>query len=338
MKGSRYFERISAGALSPQMPEGKAVLIHVGNQEHIADSLSRLHSPGSYTIHTVHTTRARLPRVLERCREAGRPAIVNCGPQLPALSLCLPAGRPYSAALISPGSETGTEADDGGNSLLGHVMADPFAHHFAHLGFQTCLYDPNRLEALRERYFEDMRLGILREDISACEPLLRDARFIFFDLRAVRYSDYPCSSDARPNGLYAEEACRIARYAGLSQKAEAIFLYGGPEHDNPLTICNHLTAEIIWHLCEGIAVNLIEYPDNEQFEDSFQRKIVGLGREGQEIVFVTSCTSNRWWMEIASGRTGRTHLVPCSVKDYQTACTGEVPLKWLFFYQKFTDF
>ena len=340
MKGSMYFEQIPSGKISSHIPEYKAVLVNVGNQKHIVENLSRLYSPGHYKIYMVGSTPARLPKVLARCREAGLPAVVNCGKDLPRLASFMP-GEPYSAALISPGSATGTFAQDPAagpdRNPLEYVLSDPFALHFSHLGFQSYLYDPDLLEKLREKYFEDMRLGLIREDISLCEPLLRNARFIFYDLHALRYSDYPCSPAANPNGLYAEEACSIARYAGLSQKAEAVFIYGGPEGEEALTVCNKLVAEIIWHLCEGIAANITENPDNKLFEESYHRKIVGLGQEGQEIVFINSSVTDRWWMEIPAGNVRKARLVPCSIKDYQTACSGDIPLRWLFFYQKYMN-
>ena len=31
-------------------------------------------------------------------------------------------------------------------------------------------------------------------------------------------------------------------------------------------------------------------------------------------------------------------LISCSIDDYKTACRGEIPLKWLFFYQKSNNF
>ena len=51
-----------------------------------------------------------------------------------------------------------------------------------------------------------------------------------------------------------------------------------------------------------------------------------------DIVFIKSLKSNRWWMkmpvELSKNRYMSQHLMPCSYKDYQQACTNEVPDRW----------
>ncbi len=325
-----YFEQISAGAISPQMPDCKAIIINTGSQEHIMKALRELYSWSLYKIYVVNTTLAKLPKVLERCREAGKPAIVNCGEKLPDMSGILPKSA-YSSSLISPGSYS-SEKDN----ILTGLLNDGYLMNFSNLGFQSYRYSPQIIHKLKERYFEDMRLGALRDDISLCEPLLRNAQYVFMDMRSIRYSDYPCSPEANPNGLYAEEACMIARYTGLGQKLSAVFIFGGVKADKQLTVCNKLIAEIIWHICEAVAVNLIEDPANTPSQEHYMKKIVNLGDSGQEITFITSTSTGRWWMEIPCGESKSIKFIPCSEKDYNIACSGEVPLRWLFFYTKYT--
>jgi hypothetical protein len=43
--------------------------------------------------------------------------------------------------------------------------------------------------------------------------LLRDADLVSFDISAVKQSEAPASRFASPNGLAAEDACQLARYA-----------------------------------------------------------------------------------------------------------------------------
>lgn len=324
MKGEIYFEEISAGAVSPQMPPCVAVIVNVGSQKEITACLKELYTTSTSKVYIVTVASSKLKQVLDRCAEAGIPAIVNCGEELPAVQTWHPQCE-YSAMLVSPGS----------SNAVTEMISDKHLQSFANIGYQGYRYDPDILQDLQNRYFEEMRLGVLRSNITLCEPLIRDAQYAFIDMRSVRYSDYPCSGSANPNGLYAEELCTVARYTGLAQNLKAVFIYGETDGEKQITICNKLIAETIWHLCEGIACNLKENPANEDIDEHFLRKIVSMGENGENISFITSCTTQRWWMEIPA-KEDKNIFVPCSYTDYQTACTGEVPLRWLFFYQKYT--
>ena len=79
---------------------------------------------------------------------------------------------------------------------------------------------------LDKMYFENHRLGELRADIGETEPLLRSAHILMFDMNSVRVSDAPGTRLASPNGLYAEEAAAIGRYAGISNKLSSALFYG----------------------------------------------------------------------------------------------------------------
>lgn len=327
MKGSDYFEQISAGAISPQIPPCKAIIINAVNKKEITDCLCQLYSGQNYKIYIVNTALSKLPKILKRCHEAGIPAIVNCGKELPSFSTLLP-DEPYTATLLSPGST-------GENDITSYILSDPRAQSFSTIGYQGYRHNPQTITALQNRYFEDMRLGIVRNDLALCEPLIRNAQYAFVDMRSVRYADYPYSTEANPNGLYAEEICTIARYIGLAQNIKTVFLFGEYTGEKSLTICNKLISEVIWHICEGLASNLPENPTNKDSEDGFSKKIVSMGQNGEEISFITSYNTGRWWMEIPAGPSGENTIIPCSAKDYQMACSGEIPLRWLFFYQKY---
>lgn len=330
MKGEDYFEQIPAGAISPQMPECKAIIVNVQNQKYLVNELGALYSAGSYKVYVVNTTASKLGKVLEKIREINVLAIVNCGMELPDLKNILPK-KPYNASLIS-----GESYANDNSSILATLLNDSFLVNFNNIGFQGYRYSPQSLQKLKDRYFEDMRLGVIRDDISLCEPLLRDSEYVFLDMRSIRYSDYPYSTQANPNGLYAEEACQIARYIGLGQNLSAVFIFGQNKSENQITVCTKLIAETIWHICEGIAVNLHENPLDSLSQECYLRKIVSLGGNGQDIVFITSTYSQRWWMEISDNNKHSIKIISCSVNDYQTACKGEVPLRWLFFYTKYT--
>ena len=325
MKGETYFEEISAGAISPHMPACKAVIIDLGEAAPVTAQLKELYSAQSYRVYVVQSTISKLQAILERCRGLHVPVIVNCGKEIIDVPNWHPNAR-YNAAAIIPGSSNSND------NLLAHFAEDPLLESFSAIGFQSYRFNPKLLNQLQQRYFEDMRLGVMRDDITLCEPMLRECNFAFIDMRCVRYSDYPFSNNANPNGMYAEELCTAARYIGMSASIDSVFIYG---EENGLTVCNKLIAETIWHICEGIACNILEHPNHKENDESFQKKIVSLGDNGQNISFTTSCNTGRWWMEIPE-KDGGNRLVPCSLNDYKMACSGEIPLKWLFFYQKYS--
>jgi hypothetical protein len=323
------FQEISAGAISPQMPPCKAIVVNIGETRNMAAPLMELYSQQEYTVYVVNTTLSKLGQVLDRCREINVPAIVNCGALPPETELWHP-GTPYNAALVS----AGTYKEEAEN-ILNKILSDEFASSFSFIGYQGYRCNPHTLLKLQHRYFEEMRLGVLRSDLTLCEPLVRNCGIAFIDMRAVRYSDFPCNSSANPNGMYAEEMCTVARYLGLSQNLKTVFIFGEESCEKTLTICNKLIAETIWHICEGIASNIAEFPNDQEFESCFQRKLVSMGENGESIVFITSYATKRWWMEVPS-KDGSVTCIPCSINDYKSACSGEVPLRWLFFYQKQT--
>ena len=59
-----------------------------------------------------------------------------------------------------------------------------------------------------------------------------------------------------------------------------------------------------------------------------------------EITFIKSMKSDRWWMklpvELSKNRYMNQHLMPCSYKDYQQACSDEVPERWWSAFHKLT--
>lgn len=333
MKGSECFQEISAGAISGSMPECIAIVANIGENGAVP-YLKQTYSSNSYTVFVVDTSLEKLPQVLERCRNIGVPAIVNCAGELPYPKNLLPGEEPYSAAVISPGSY-GDHSKEG-EDIISYIINDPCATSASCIGFQGYYFSPQKASLLRSRYFEQMRLGAIRENITLVEPLLRDTAYTFVDFNAVRHSDYPCTSNVYPNGLYAEEVCQIARYIGFSLGLKAVFLYGLPGQGEKDAICNRLVSEFIWHLCEALSSNIAEHPALNPDDEHFIRKIISLGDNGEEINFINSTATDRWWMEILSPEHKSPIYVPCSINDYNTACCGEVPLRWLFFYQKLT--
>ena len=194
-----------------------------------------------------------------------------------------------------------------------------------------------------------LRLGELRDDITEAEPLLREAEYIFVDMRSVRHADYPSSSNTNPNGLFANELCQIAHYIGFSTNLKAVYLFGleapqaaatgtgtGFGTDAAAQVCANLAAQLIWHISDGVANNVKEEPALQKRSGKlpikFEYRIVEFASQGDSITFITSLITGRWWMEIPLVKKGTNKLIPCSKNDYELACQGDIPLRWLFFY------
>jgi hypothetical protein len=177
----------------------------------------------------------------------------------------------------------------------------------------------------------------VHDDVEAMEPILRDADLVSIDMQAVRGADHPAHAEAGPNGLDAQQICRLGRYAGMSDRLKAIGLF---EH-NPDLDHRHLGAElcgqVVWHILEGIFSQKADYP--KCAKESYQRYVVDLENVRHEVVFYKSPRSDRWWMEVPfPPRKGndlrRELLISCSYEDYQEAAHGNLPDRWWKTFQK----
>lgn len=212
-----------------------------------------------------------------------------------------------------------------------------FLFNYCNIGYQTYFVDAQQLELMTKLFFDVHRLGEIRSNMQEVEPIIRNADMVSFDISAIRQSDAPGNANVTPNGFYGEEACQIMRYAGLSDKVSSLGIYEfNPTFDNNGQTA-HLIAQMLWYFFEGCALRKNDYPDRTNRE--YLKYRVTLQNSTHEIVFYKSVKTNRWWMDIPFPsdhrlRYHRHHLVPCSYKDYQTACEDEIPDKWWRTYQK----
>jgi hypothetical protein len=175
------------------------------------------------------------------------------------------------------------------------------------------------------RGYDYFRLGRLRENIEEAEPEVRDADLMLFHLRAMRAADMQDSALGSPSGLTVEDACRIARYAGMSDKLGAAGFYGLP--DEPSQIVAMTTAQILWHFVEGYGRRMRDYPFDKT---EFTGFVVDLKSESMRLHFWKSNRSDRWWVEPPKGislERARHSPVSCSYGDYLLACEGELSLR-----------
>jgi formiminoglutamase len=205
---------------------------------------------------------------------------------------------------------------------------------FSALAFQTYLTPALVLEALNENYFETLRLGAFRSNPAEAEPVLRDAEYVWLDFSAVRASDAPSTSHPCPNGLYAEEVCQLGHYIGLSNRAKVLFLFGYKRYICASSRTAQLVGQLLWHVAEAAASRIYEKVEaGVTTRSGFKEIIVDMGKQGQALHFITSLTTRRWWMKVPV-TSAVEQWIPCLPTDYDTACRGEVPLRWLWHYQR----
>jgi len=211
-----------------------------------------------------------------------------------------------------------------------------YLFNYSNLGYQTYFTSQESLRLMDKLYFDVHRLGELSRNIAVAEPVIRNANMVSFDVGAIRSSDAMGNGNASPNGLYAEAACQVARYAGMNDKLSSIGFYEfNPDYDkNGQTAI--LLAQMIWYFIDGVYNRKMDFPLNPKSQYLIYK--TSLKHDDHELVFVKSKKSDRWWMQVPYPTTGskneRFHLVPCQYDDYKTATAGEMPDLWWRTYQK----
>jgi arginase family enzyme len=223
-------------------------------------------------------------------------------------------------------------------SFLGKIILhEPnFLFNFSNIGYQTYFVGEDQIELMKRLYFDAYRLGHVRSNIEEVEPVVRSADFLSFDISAIRQSDAPGNGNTSPNGFYGEEACRIIRYAGMSDKLTGLGIYEvNPLFDNK-DQTSHLVSQMIWYFIDGYYNRKKDVPLKNKLD--FVKYRVPIAKEDQEIVFYKSSKSGRWWMEVPCRtnkmRYERQQLVACSYQDYETALREEMPERWWQAFQK----
>jgi arginase family enzyme len=209
-----------------------------------------------------------------------------------------------------------------------------YLFNYSHLGYQTYLNDYKLVQTLESLNFDCHRLGLIRQNMEEVEPVLRDADMLSIDISAIRQADAPAHAHASPNGFTGEELCQITRYAGLSDKLTTLGIYEmNPGFDNNRQTAQ-LVAQMIWYFIEGYYSRVGDYPVTI---DEHLKFTVHVKEADHDLIFWRSRKTDRWWMELPYGdkqKFARHQLVPCSFRDYETACRHELPDRWMKAYTK----
>jgi formiminoglutamase len=212
-----------------------------------------------------------------------------------------------------------------------------FLFNYTNIGYQTYFVEHDAVELMKRLYFDAYRLGLVQAEMEEVEPMVRNADLLSVDISSVRQSDAPGNANATPNGFYGEEICRIMRYAGISDKLSSLGIYEiNPKYDiNGQTA--HLAAQMIWYFIDGFYNRKKDFPANDK--ENYIKYHVAIKDLHDQIVFYKSKKSDRWWMEVPCPaglmpKFERHYMVPCSYKDYQIACSDDVPDRWWQAFQK----
>jgi arginase family enzyme len=211
--------------------------------------------------------------------------------------------------------------------------------NYSNIGYQTYFVDPAEIELMDKLLFDSHRLGLARMDLIECEPIIRNADIFSLDMSAMRFAYSPGCNNASPNGFSGDEICKMVQWAGVSSKLSSFGIY---EYNPTCDIANQsgiLIAEILWYFMDGVSLRTDNIPNPSTREDHFNMYSVALHEGAYEIVFYKNKESGLWWMEVPIERKdylkfGRHYIVPCSPKDYEIACSNEIPERWLQTYKK----
>lgn len=207
----------------------------------------------------------------------------------------------------------------------------PNLFNFTHIGYQQYLVDSAMVDTLEALHFDCYSLGQIRESLREIEPLTRQAQMISFDLAAIRSSDAPGVSQQSPSGFTGEEACRIARYAGLSDYVSSFGIYDYNSQTDPHQQTAMLIAQMIWYFAFGVENRKNDIPKLNSSQ--YLKYIVHLKETDYELSFIKSKRTDRWWIQfkLPDNINGipTYRYIPCSYADYQTALKDDIPERYL---------
>ncbi|MFK7948544.1 MAG: hypothetical protein AB8G11_13215 [Saprospiraceae bacterium] len=202
------------------------------------------------------------------------------------------------------------------------------------IGYQSHYVDKRVLSYFDKHHFEYLRLGHIRNNLGETEPVIRDADMVAMNLSVLKKIEVPGCEIASPSGIFTEDACQLAYYAGMSDKLTSFGVFGFDLSKD----LNHQTAQVVsqilWYFLYGFYNRKHDYPISI---GNFTEYIVDFKQHHYQITFWKSNRSDRWWMEVPvkDKRQRRHRLIPCSYQDYLQACREELPERLLAAYRRF---
>jgi formiminoglutamase len=207
--------------------------------------------------------------------------------------------------------------------------------HLSILGVQTHFLPPDIIQHLSDRRHDIIRAGHIRGNIQDTEPVLRDADTLVVNISALKASDAPAQAEASPSGLTSEEACQLARYAGMSEKLTAAGFYGFlPEKEQNRQTAKTV-AQMIWYFLDGFHNRRNDYPTST---DNMVEYVTHIQGYDWQFTFWRSNKTGRWWLQVpikTKKNLQRHRLLSCTYEDYTKAVNGELPERLLNAFERF---
>lgn len=223
------------------------------------------------------------------------------------------------------------------SGYLSNIIAHPknYLFNVAHVGHQSYFVEPESYDAFERMNFDMMRLGLFKGKMQNIEPLCRNADMMAFNINCVKGADAPGQNKASANGFNGEDACQIARYAGISNDISSFGIYNINPVNDRQNLTSQLAAQMLWYFMDGFYSRKNEYPTADSNDYMIYYTSI---QSTYEINFYKNKYSDRWWMEVPypkdrSAQKG-SFMVPCSYNDYETAMADEIPDRWIKAYQK----
>lgn len=206
------------------------------------------------------------------------------------------------------------------NFLLEMLTGEPnLVKHYNHIGFQSYFVHPRMLETMDKLRFDCYRVGAARENLDEMEPVIRNTHLLSFDISAIKNSDSPASIES-PNGFTGEEACVLARFAGLSSKVTSFGIYGYLPQQDVKELTAKQISQMLWYYIDGKSKSKQEASlEDRDYFNEYHTRFTEV-----ESVFLQSKKTGRWWMQLPNKK-----FIPCSYTDYVHASQNEIPERWL---------
>ncbi len=261
------------------------------------------------------------------------PIIIGGGNELlcPIVSAAVKHKQQLSIALVDPRLDIISKQKQlNANNYLHSVVLQQLdsIYNISNIGLQTYYNSPQAIKLYEDLYFDIHRLGTARSNIPNLEPIFRDSHLISFDMTAIRQSDSPGHKRPSVNGFFAEEACQITKYAGLSDLVSflGIFEYN-PVFDNHSQSAA-LVAQLIWHFIQGVSQRQNDFPSSHV--KHYTKFIVQVEDAEQELIFHKNTKNGRWWAEVPYkvNEINNNKIVSCTEEDYQLAAANQIPDLW----------
>ena len=206
------------------------------------------------------------------------------------------------------------------NFLLEMLTGEPnLVKHYNHIGFQSYFVHPRMLETMDKLRFDCYRVGTAKENLDEMEPVIRNTHLLSFDISAIKYSDSPASSES-PNGFTGEEACILARFAGMSNRVNSFGIYGYQPQNDIKELSAKQISQMLWYFIDGKSRSKQEAAiEDRDYFNEYHTSFTEV-----ESIFLQSKKTGRWWMQLPNKK-----FIPCSYKDYVHASQNEIPERWL---------